>query len=201
MATTAPPDFVTLFKSAQDHLKATTGMLAADVYLHLISLPGYSTSPQRQALMRRIQEALFKSVPIIGVAHPWEAIMCIDTVTLPPDKDTSFFREHWKNDEANHERGTQWLRKLYLENFDPINEMFKTQRDFGWVSSEITYGLYLSDHTILNGTESKLVVLSGMIAQNLPRMTAWHLRIERVVEFAGVKLEPLPRVKDIEHEV
>ena len=37
-------------------------------------------------------------------------------------------------------------------------------------------GLYLSDHSILNGVETELVVLSGIMIQNLPRETGWHLR-------------------------
>ena len=49
--------------------------------------------------------------------------------------------------------------------------MFDSHRDFGWISREITYGLYLSDHRILDGNETELVVLSGIMAQDLPRMT------------------------------
>ncbi|KAL5381139.1 hypothetical protein DPSP01_007393 [Paraphaeosphaeria sporulosa] len=241
MAIQAPSsNFQDLLTATQTRFKATAGnlhpeswwilalsavcasgkpSLAADVYSYLISLPHHKTPNQRQKLMRKVREALVKNVPIIGVARPLEAIMCIDAVTRPEDKDSSFSREHWTNDKANHERGTRWLRQLYSDNLDPIKDMFKTQRDFGWISEEITYGLYLSDHRILDGVETELVVLSGMIAQNLPRMTAWHLRAcrrmgltpeeceviqscaERIVEFAGVTLEPLPRVKNIEHEV
>lgn len=46
----------------------------------------------------------------------------------------------------------------------------------GWLSIEITYGLYLSDHTILDGIDTELVVLSGIMIQNLKRETGWHLR-------------------------
>lgn len=31
----------------------------------------------------------------------------------------------------------------------------------GWLSIEITYGLYLSDHSILDAVDTELVVLSG----------------------------------------
>jgi hypothetical protein len=41
---------------------------------------------------------------------------------------------------------------------------------------QITYGLYLSDHSILDGIDTELIVLSGMILQNLTATTAWHLR-------------------------
>ena len=45
-----------------------------------------------------------------------------------------------------------------------------------WLSTEITYGLYLSDHTILDAVDTELVVLSGIMIQNLKRETGWHLR-------------------------
>jgi hypothetical protein len=46
----------------------------------------------------------------------------------------------------------------------------------GWLSIEITYGLYLSDHSILDGIDTELVVLSGIMIQNLKTETGWHLR-------------------------
>lgn len=192
---------------------------AADIYLHLISLPRYTSTESRKELMRRLREALVKLVSIVGVCKPLEAVMCIDAVTEEEDRETSCSREEWKCDEANHERGTKWLMKLYGENLKPIDEMFNSHRDFGWISREITYGLYLSDHTILDGAETELVVLSGIMAQDLPKMVGWHLRacrrigismedceamqrcIEICLEFAAVELGPMPRVKDIEHEV
>lgn len=214
--------------------------LAADLYKYLISTPEYSTSEARQTLMQRLREALVKLTSIIGVALPLEVVINLDKVTAPPDRDYSFSREEWKNNEANHERGETWLRKLYSENLDPIYDMFDSHKDFGWISSEITYGLYLSDHRILNGVETEICVLSGMYCLGLPRMMGWHLRacrrigissedcellqqcvsfavmhgshfikrrlltyvqIERVGEFVGVNAVPMPRVKDIEHEV
>ena len=75
------------------------------------------------------------------------------------------------------------------------------------------------DNQILNGVETELVVLSGIMLQNLARETGWHLRgtrrigvshddveliqqqIEKVAKFCGVRLDRVPRVKDIEHEV
>ncbi|KAF2190251.1 hypothetical protein K469DRAFT_736742 [Zopfia rhizophila CBS 207.26] len=204
-------------------LSALTGIgkpnLAADLYLYLTQLPQYSTSGARQILIRRLREVLVKSVSIIGVCRPLEAIFCIDAVTKEEDKEFSYSRQDWKCDEANHQRGTNWLMKLYGENLKPIDETFDSHRDFGWISREITYGLYLSDHHILDGVETELVVLSGIMVQDLPKMTAWHLRacrrigismedcegiqkcIELVVDFADVKLSPMPRAKDIEHEV
>ncbi|KAL9069026.1 MAG: hypothetical protein Q9161_005784 [Pseudevernia consocians] len=88
-----------------------------------------------------------------------------------------------------------------------------------WISANITYGLYLSDRQILDDIDTEMVVLSGIMIQNLKRETGWHLRgtrrvgvshedveiiqqcIEMVAAFAGVRLNKIPRVADIEHEV
>jgi hypothetical protein len=65
---------------------------AALLYKELIKRPEHTTSEQRQALMRRIRETLFKLVVIVGVCKPLEAIFDIDAVTRPEDKDYSFSR-------------------------------------------------------------------------------------------------------------
>ena len=56
---------------------------------------------------------------------------------------------------------------------------------------EITYGLYLSDHSILDAIDTELVVLSGIMIQNLKRETGWHLRGTRRV---GVSKEDVESV-------
>ena len=65
---------------------------AGTLYAHLIEKPLYATSEARQALVRRLREALVKSVSIIGVCRPLEAIFNIDAAQRPEDKDYSFSR-------------------------------------------------------------------------------------------------------------
>lgn len=62
------------------------------LYKQLIKRPEYQTPQQRQALMRRIRETLFKLIVIVGVCKPLEAIFDIDAVTRPEDKDYTFSR-------------------------------------------------------------------------------------------------------------
>ncbi|KAJ8116960.1 hypothetical protein OPT61_g1736 [Boeremia exigua] len=189
------------------------------LYKELIKRPEHQSSEQRQALMRRIRETLFKLIVIIGVCKPLEAIFDIDAITRPEDKDYTFSREGWQCDEANAKRGFEWQSRLYQQNQGAIDDVLASQRDFDWTSKQITYGLYLSDHTILNDVETEITVLSGIMIQNLPRETSWHLRgtrrigvsfedtetlqqcIELVANFCCLRLHRIPRVKDIEHEV
>lgn len=62
------------------------------LYKQLIQRPEHQSPAQRQALMRRIRETLFKLIVIIGVCKPLEAIFDIDVITRPEDKDYSFSR-------------------------------------------------------------------------------------------------------------
>lgn len=62
------------------------------LYQELIKRAEHSTSEQRQALMRRLRETLFKLIIIIGVCKPLDAIFGIEAITRPEDKDYSFSR-------------------------------------------------------------------------------------------------------------
>jgi len=62
------------------------------LYKHLIARPEHHTPAQRQALMRRIRETLFKLIVIVGVCKPLDAIFDIDASTRAEDKDYSFSR-------------------------------------------------------------------------------------------------------------
>ncbi|CAK4026389.1 Hypothetical predicted protein [Lecanosticta acicola] len=193
--------------------------LAADLYRYLISKPEFSTASSRQALVRRLRESLMKLVSVVGVPKPLEAIFSIAAVERPEDRDYSFSREHWSSGAENLARGRAWLDQIYRHNHAQTENVLAAHKDFDWLSREITYGLYLSDHSILNGVETELVVLSGIMLQNLARETGWHLRgtrrigvshedveliqqqIEKVAKFCGLVLDRVPRVKDIEDEV
>ncbi|KAF2729838.1 hypothetical protein EJ04DRAFT_474849 [Polyplosphaeria fusca] len=189
------------------------------LYQQLIKRPEYTTSEQRQGLMRRIRETMVKLTSIAGVCKPLDAIFDINAIQRPEDKDYSSSREGWQCDEANRKRGFGWQSRLYQHNQGKIDDALSSQKDFDWISKNISYGLYLSDHSILNDIETELTVLAGIMIQNLPRETSWHLRgtrrigvssedtetiqqcIELIAKFCGLRLNKVPRVADIEHEV
>ncbi|QIW98050.1 hypothetical protein AMS68_003568 [Peltaster fructicola] len=193
--------------------------LAADLYSHLLARAEYKTSDARKALVRRFREALMKLVSVVGVPKPLESIFCIAEVEKDEDKDYTFTREEWQSGPANQARGRAWLDQIYKSNHAATERTLAAHKDFEWLSIEITYGLYLSDHSIIGPVETELVVISGIMMQNLKRETGWHLRgmrrigisyddveiiqrcIEKVASFCGLQLTRVPRVKDIEHEV
>jgi alkylhydroperoxidase/carboxymuconolactone decarboxylase family protein YurZ len=84
-----------------------------------------------------------------------------------------------------------------------------------WISTDISYGLFLADHTTLDIVESELVIMPAIMCQGLTSATKWHLRgclrvgytreeveciqqaIEHVAETCGKQLKGMPRVWDI----
>lgn len=59
----------------------------------------------------------------------------------------------------------------------------------GWLTKNITYGLFLSDHSVLNDVETEITVLTGIVMQNLTRESAWHLRGLRRIGVAKEDVE------------
>ncbi|KAE8444916.1 hypothetical protein EG329_014043 [Mollisiaceae sp. DMI_Dod_QoI] len=192
---------------------------AANLYTYLLNKPEFSSPESRQALIRRLREALVKNVSVQGVCKPLEALFSIAKIERPEDKDYSCSRENWQAGSDNRARGEKWLNTIYQSNLSTATDQFVAHKDFDFISREITYGFYLSDHSILGPIETELVTLSGIMIQNLPLETAWHLRgsrrvgiskedvelvhqcVEMVAAFGGTKLNRIPRVADVEHEV
>ncbi|KAH7377457.1 hypothetical protein BKA64DRAFT_688167 [Cadophora sp. MPI-SDFR-AT-0126] len=192
---------------------------AAYLYTYLINKPQFLTPESRQALVRRLREALVKNVALQGVCKPLESLFSIAKIERQEDKDYTFSREKWQTGADTIERGNTWLNTLYKGNLSTPTSHFAAHKDFEYISRQITYGFYLSDHTILKPVETELVTLTGIMIQNLPLETAWHLRgtrrvgvsiedveiiqqcIEMVAEYGGAKLHKIPRVTDVEHEV
>ncbi|KAM0331276.1 hypothetical protein ACHAQA_002946 [Verticillium albo-atrum] len=193
--------------------------LCADLYTYLIAKPEFSTSEQRQELVRRLREGLFKSISIVGVCKPLEAIMAINACEREEDKDRSTTREGWQCDEANLRRGQDWMGKLYTRDTGSTLDLFKDHKDFAWVSQHITYGLYLSDRQVLDDLDTEMVVLCSIMIQNLKKETHWHIRgtrrlgvsfedtqqvwdsVQLVADFLGLKLNRVPKVADVECDI
>lgn len=192
---------------------------ARSLYLYLTKKPEYQTPDERQRLVRRLRESLFKCICLVGVCKPIEAVLAISQVERPEDRDLSCSREGWQSDEANHERALAWFRQVYTRNATDTIGLFDAHRDFAWVSSEITYGLFLSDRQVLDDTETQLITLPAIMSQNLRLETHWHIRgtrrigvskadtqviwdtVQIMAKFFGVTLNRVPTVDEVESDV
>ena len=63
-----------------------------------------------------------------------------------------------------------------------------------WITTEVSYGLFLSDHTILDIVESELVIMPAIMCQNLRGPTYWHLRACLRI---GMSVEEVEQVQDV----
>jgi hypothetical protein len=193
--------------------------IADQLYLYIINKAHFRSPSARQALVRRLREVLVKLTSIVGVCKPLEAIIAIMKVENEEDRDYSFSRENWKNDQENHDKGMDWMRQIYAHNIEPTLDLFKAHQDFRWISTEITYGLYLSDRQNLDDLDTELVVLVGIMIQNLRLETHWHIRgtrrigvskedtesivecVREVAKFMGTSLSKIPTVEEVEKDV
>ena len=66
--------------------------LAGRLYEHLVAQPQYQTSAERQALVRRLREAMVKCIIINGIPVVIEAVKSISEVERPEDRDYSCSR-------------------------------------------------------------------------------------------------------------
>lgn len=119
--------------------------MCAQLYLYLISQHAYATNDARQRLIRRIREALFKDIGLIGLPRPTESLIEITKVLSEEDAEYSYSREGWQCDHLNHSRGMGWLQTIYAHNTSALFDLFEKHPDFGFWVSDITYGLLLSD--------------------------------------------------------
>ncbi|KPM38333.1 hypothetical protein AK830_g8224 [Neonectria ditissima] len=192
---------------------------AKDLYLYLVSKPEFQRSEDRQTLVRKLREALVKTIILVGVCKPIEAILAISRVEKPEDRDLSCTRENWQADDTNHQKAQDWFRKVYTHNAKDTMGLFDAHKDFAWISSEITYGLFLSDRQVLNDVETQLVVLPAIMSQNLRSETHWHIRgtrrigvskddvrviwdsVQAISAFFEVKLTRVPTVDEVEPDV
>lgn len=194
--------------------------LAAQLYVYLRDQEDlFPTAESRQALVRRLREALVKSISLIGVCKPIESVVAISKVEREADRDYGCTREGWQADAANHERAIDWFKKVYTRNAGDTLGIFDAHRDFAWVSAEITYGLYLSDRQVLDDVETELVVLPAIMMQNLPLESHWHIRgtrrigvskedtqiiwdcVHLIAAHFGVRLHKVPTVDEVEPDV
>ncbi|KAI8670432.1 hypothetical protein NCS57_00514400 [Fusarium keratoplasticum] len=194
-------------------------VICKDLYLYLISKQEFSQPHQRRALIQRIREALIKCIAVVGVCKPIEAILSINEVERDEDKDHSITREGWQCNDANLERGNDWMQKLYSKNMDETMGFFRDHRDFEWVSRHISYGLYLSDRQVLDDIDTEIVVLASIMIQNLEKETHWHIRGSRrlgipradveaihdsvgaIAGHLGLSLHRVPSVEQVERDV
>ncbi|TVY82403.1 hypothetical protein LSUE1_G003874 [Lachnellula suecica] len=147
-----------------------------ELYRYLISTPAYANPEQRQHLVRRMREALIKCIVLNGIPRVLQALRSIAQLERQEDKDYSFSRERWQVTEATRAHALSVLDILYREDYEKIMDKFEAHRDIPFISTEISYGFFLADHTVLDLVETELVMMPNILSQDLNGPAMWHIR-------------------------
>ena len=109
-------------------------------------MASYQTPTERQALVRRMREAMIKCIILNGIPVVMEAFQSLAKEERPVDQDHSFTRyapaplcfatsltqvsrQGWQADAANRERGMKVLELLYQDENEKIWATFGAHRD------------------------------------------------------------------------
>lgn len=151
---------------------------AGHLYRHLIQQPRYGSPSARQALVRRLREALVKAVALLGVCKPLQAAVAISAAEAPEDKDYTVSRAGWRSDiDAAHARGRAFYGRLYGPNAADTAGLLAGHGDFDVVCEHVVYGFFLGDRQAIgDDLHVEVVVLAAIMSQDLARETGWHLR-------------------------
>ncbi|KAF2226978.1 hypothetical protein BDZ85DRAFT_191086, partial [Elsinoe ampelina] len=169
----------------------------------------------RKHFVRRLRETLIKCIILVGIPKVMLAFHSLAAVEREEDQDGGFTREGWTPDEANRERGEKVLDVIYQGFQHKAHAACGSHRDVEWISTNISYGLFLADHQVLNIMESELVILPAIMCQDLKAPTDWHLKgclrvgftrgeidavqkvIREIAEYADIRLKNVGTIWDI----
>lgn len=162
-----------------------------------------------------MREALVKLIIVAGIPSVMAAVLSIASLEREEDKDYTRTRQTWAPDETHEKRALNLLDFLYQDDFPKIMERFKAHRDIEWISTNISYGYFLSDMSVLDLVETELVLLPAIMCQQLPGPAMWHLRccvragipredveqihqcIEMIAAWAGRDIKNMGRVSEV----
>jgi len=181
-----------------------------DLYKYLILR--YPRPEDRQHLSRRLREVHFKSIIVSGIPKVMDSIALLASLEREEDQDHSMTRQEWQADEENHQRGLDVQEILFKGLNEGIVASWGSHREIAWISTDISYGLFLADHKILDIVETELVTMPAVMCQNLAKPTSWHLQacrnvgmsnqdikaiqdvVDMVAGFAGLRLDKVERI-------
>lgn len=158
---------------------------------------GVECEGERKKMVARMREALVKLVVISGIPSVMVAVGSLAQVLKEGDRDESTTRVGWQVSGENEKKGKETIEKLYGSDAKGVSESFKSFQDFEWISSNITYGLFLADHRILDIKETALVTLPAVLATGLQGPSFRNLKAALRLGFSAEEVESVQRIVDV----
>lgn len=97
---------------------------------------------------------------------------------------TSLIREQQMGQGISSRHTETWVNFSF-----PVFQFLDLLNYAEWMSHHISYGLFFSDRQVLDDYDTELTVLCGIMIQNLPLESAWHIRGARRIGLSGKDLE------------
>ena len=86
------------------------------------------------------------------------------------------------------------MHTIYKSNLEPIMSTWGSHRaDFDFLETNVIYGLFLADHSVLDQVEAEIVTLCSIMCQGLKGPTMWHLRGLLRMDVAREDVESMKR--------
>lgn len=164
------------------------------------------TAPNNQPLLSlRLRDVLLKLVTLLGAPPVVVAVSALakaegkDREAVERKAEGSVLSEKWEGYEMSdiEKRGRKTIDSIYGPLLPEIFKGFGSHRaDVVHMEVVHVYGLYLSDHTVLNAIESEVVVLTAILCTGLKSPGLWHVRgLGRLLGARGPDAEN--EVKDV----
>jgi hypothetical protein len=170
--------------------------------LHLANT-SFTLDEDRSRFFAKLKDILMKQSQLIGIPLVITAVSHIAKVQKElgmavPSVEEQQKSSHYANMQATANldvRGEAHMRLLYRSNLDPIMATWGAHEvDFTWLEKRIIYGMFLSDHNILNIIETEVLLVASIMCQGLNAATMWHIRGLRRLD---VSVEDAEKVCDI----
>ncbi|KAL0075390.1 AhpD-like protein [Phycomyces blakesleeanus] len=135
---------------------------------------------EKQKMVVRLREGLFKSFPIVGYPKVINALSELnqvipDTVKLGLPTEPTRIEDSWEDVVEQRRRGRECFDKIYDRHSQRVIDIMQAGHpDLAQTALYHLYGPVLSDPRSLDGKDTSLVVVACLMAQNLPSQLKGH---------------------------
>ncbi|KAK0432676.1 hypothetical protein ARMSODRAFT_962234 [Armillaria solidipes] len=141
------------------------------------ALDGVNTHDERQLLVRKLKDALFKSGLLSGYPKAINALSQLHPFIPKELRDTKPLRDLSLPTEAWTKIGQEYFDRTYGDTAATVQPFLKElYPDFEFFSTTFGYGYTYGYFGALSAAETSFTMVAALIANDTPRQVDWHLK-------------------------
>ncbi|KAG7443907.1 uncharacterized protein BT62DRAFT_1078097 [Guyanagaster necrorhizus] len=141
------------------------------------ALKGVNTHDERQLLVRKLKDALFKSGLLSGYPKAINALSQLHPVTPTELRDTKPLRDLSLPIKTWTKIGQEYFDRTYGDTAATVQPFLKElYPDFEFFSTTFGYGYTYGYFGALSAAETSFTMVAALIANDTPRQVDWHLK-------------------------